>query len=50
MCVHSLTSFITLEYFGNCIVPVKDEPVEAELVVQGLLRVLQRKHTQTNTD
>lgn len=50
MCVHSLTFLFTLLCFGGRTVPVKDEPVEAELVVQGLLGVLWRKHMQTNTD
>lgn len=37
--VFNANSLLTLQYFGS-IVPVKDESVEAELVVQGLLRVL----------
>lgn len=43
MCVCvSLTLLISLD-FGKCRLPVEDEAVEAELVVQGLLRILQRQ-------
>lgn len=41
VCV-SLTLLISLD-FGKCSIPVEDEPVEAELVVQGLLRILQQQ-------
>lgn len=50
-----LTFFFTLEDFGNGVVPVEDESVEAELVVQSLFRVLQRErekkqHTQNRLE
>lgn len=40
VCVCVLTLLVTLE-FGKGSVPVKDGPVEAQLVVQGLLGILQ---------
>lgn len=43
VCVRvSLTLLISLD-FGKCSLPVEDEAIEAELVVQGLLRILQKQ-------
>lgn len=39
--VCSLTLLVTLE-FGKGSIPVEDGPVEAQLVVQGLLGILQK--------
>lgn len=44
VCVRGLTFFFSSLHFGSSDVPVEDEFVEAQLVVQGLFRVLQREH------
>lgn len=40
-CVRGLTLLLGL-HFGKGSVPVEDEPVEAELVVEGLLGILRK--------
>lgn len=43
--VSLLTFLFCLQDFGGGVFPIKDEPVEAQLVVERLLGILQQEET-----